>query len=250
MEKTVEILGIPFSNMTLNETTDFLEKHLEEEQSKLLHLITINPEISITAQSDGEFRKIIKEADLITPDGIGIVLASKLKKVPIPERVTGFDLLQCLLQKGNQQGWRFYFLGTDEQTNNNAVKQIEKLYPNVSIVGRHHGFFTKAEEPLIIESIKISNPDILIVAMGAPYSDKWIYKYKDELLKIKVVFGVGGSLDVLAGKVKVTPEIWKKLNMEWFHRLITVPVAKGQKSRWLRQIAIPRFILQVLFKDR
>ena len=108
-------------------------------------------------------------------------------------------------------------------------------------------YFERKEESIIIESIKSSNPDILIVAMGAPYSDKWIYKYKEELLKIKVVFGVGGSLDVLAGKVKVTPEIWKKLNLEWFHRLITVPVAKGQKSRWLRQIAIPKFILQVLF---
>ncbi|ATP40743.1 glycosyltransferase [Solibacillus sp. R5-41] len=246
MNKTVEILGIPFSNMTLNETLIFLEKQINEENSKLLHLITINPEITINAQSDLEFQKIVKEADLITADGIGIVLASKIKKDPIVERVTGFDLLQRLLQKGDRQGWSFYFLGTDEQINKNAVQQIEKHYPNVLIAGRHHGFFSKEEEPQIIESIKSASPDILIVAMGAPYSDKWIYKYKEELSKVKVVFGVGGSLDVIAGKVKATPEIWKKLNLEWLHRLITVPVANGQKSRWLRQTAIPKFIFQVL----
>lgn len=137
-------------------------------------------------------------------------------------------------------------MGTDEQTNKDAVHQIEKIYPNVSIAGRHHGFFSKEEEPLIIDSIKSANPDILIVAMGAPYSDKWIYKYKEELSKVKVVFGVGGSLDVIAGKVKVTPDFWKKINLEWLHRLITVPTANGQKSRWLRQTAIPKFLFQVL----
>ena len=84
--------------------------------------------------------------------------------------------------------------------------------------------------------------------MGAPYSDKWIHKYKNELSQVKVVFGVGGSLDVIAGKVKATPEIWKKLNMEWLHRLIAVPATKGQKSRWLRQSAIPKFVFQTIIK--
>lgn len=245
MNKTVEILGIPFSSMTLDETTDYLEQHIEQ-HSELFHLITINPEITITAQSDTQFQNIIHEADLITPDGVGIVLASKLKKSSISERVTGFDLLHQLLNKGNKRNWSFYFLGTDEQTNKNAVREIEKLYPNVTIAGRHHGFFSKEEEPQILEAIKRSNPDILIVAMGAPYSDKWIYKHKENLSKVKVVFGVGGSLDVIAGKVKVTPQIWKKLNLEWLHRLITVPAAKGQKSRWRRQTAIPKFIFQVI----
>ncbi|WP_228275831.1 WecB/TagA/CpsF family glycosyltransferase [Gracilibacillus oryzae] len=199
-------------------------------------------------QSDSQYKKIMDQADLITPDGIGIVLASRRKKDPVPERVTGFDLLHQLLEKGNYHGWSFYFLGTDEETNAKAVKEIEQKYPNVTIAGRHHGFFSKEEEAGIIDEIKQTKPDVLIVAMGAPYSDKWIYQHKQELSDVQVVFGVGGSLDVIAGKVQATPEIWKKLNMEWLHRLITAPAAKGQKSRWLRQTAIPKFIYYILMK--
>ena len=248
MNNIVRILGIPFSKMTLNETTDLLEKHIQEKQSELFHLITVNPEISITSQSDTEFKQIIDDANLITPDGIGIVMASKIRRQPIKERVTGFDLLYKLLEKGNEHGWSFYFLGTDEDTNKRAVEEIRNLYPNVSIVGRQHGFFSKEKESSIVSSINKLKPDILIVAMGAPRSDKWIYTYKSDLNQVKLVFGVGGSLDVIAGKVKPTPEIWKKLNLEWLHRLITVPVAKGQKSRWLRQSVIPKFIYQVILK--
>jgi N-acetylglucosaminyldiphosphoundecaprenol N-acetyl-beta-D-mannosaminyltransferase len=248
MNNIVRILGIPFSKMTLDETTDLLEKHIQEKQSELFHLITVNPEISITSQSDKEFKQIIDDANLITPDGIGIVMASKIRRQPIKERVTGFDLLYKLLEKGNEHGWSFYFLGTDEDTNKKAVEEISHLYPNVSIVGRQHGFFSKEKESSIVSSINKLKPDILIVAMGAPRSDKWINTYKSDLNQVKLVFGVGGSLDVIAGKVKPTPVLWKKLNLEWLHRLITVPVAKGQKSRWLRQSVIPKFIYQVILK--
>jgi N-acetylglucosaminyldiphosphoundecaprenol N-acetyl-beta-D-mannosaminyltransferase len=246
MSPTVNILEIPFSKLTLHETVTTLEEHINNEHTSLFHLITINPEISLMSQSDKEFKQIINQADLITPDGIGIVLASRLKKDPIPERVTGFDLLQQLLEKGNKQDWSFYFLGTDEQTNAKAVEEIKKQYPNITIAGRHHGFFSKEEETFIINDIKQSKPDVLIVAMGAPHSDKWIFQNKSELSEVSVVFGVGGSLDVMAGKVKATPDIWKKFHMEWLHRLLTVPVAKGQKSRWLRQTAIPKFIYYVI----
>ena len=200
----------------------------------------------MTAQTDNAFKQIIDEAQLITPDGIGIVLAAKLQKKQIKERVTGYDLLLRLLEKGNQQQWSFYILGTDEHTNQMAVAQIKRRYPNVKIAGRHHGFFSKDEEPSIINTIKHTNPDVLIMAMGAPYSDKWLDKHKESLSNIKVAFGVGGSLDVIAGKVKETPQIWKSMNLEWLHRLLTVPAAKGQKSRWRRQVAIPKFLLAVL----
>ncbi|MEH7306351.1 WecB/TagA/CpsF family glycosyltransferase [Neobacillus drentensis] len=249
MENVVTILGIPFSKMTLNETIIMLEEQLQKENTNLFHLITVNPEMAITSQSDIDFRKVIEEADLITPDGIGIVLASRRKRNRIPERVTGFDLLHTLLEKGNKYGWSFYFLGTDEYTNKKAVEEIKHLYPNVIITGRHNGFFSREEEPFIISSIKKSKPEILIVAMGAPFSDKWIFKNKQDLSQVKVVFGVGGSLDVIAGKVKATPKLWKRLNLEWLHRLITVPVAKGQKSRWVRQSAIPKFIYQSIIRN-
>lgn len=242
------ILGIPFSKLTMDETLARLTEHVQHTQSKLFHLITVNPEIAIARQTDPQLQTIIREADLITPDGIGIVLASKRNGDPVPERVTGYDLLLRLLDEGNRHGWSFYFLGTDEETNRKAVETINRLYPGVRIAGRHHGFFTEAEEPSIVTQIREAKPDILIVAMGAPYSDKWIYKHKTNLSQVKVVFGVGGSLDVIAGKVKPTPDVWKKLNLEWLYRLVSVPAAKGQKSRWRRQTALPKFVYRAILR--
>jgi N-acetylglucosaminyldiphosphoundecaprenol N-acetyl-beta-D-mannosaminyltransferase len=194
----------------------------------------------VQIQEDPELKKISLEADLITPDGVGIVFASKLKRDPVPERVTGYDLLLESLVKGNQKEWSFYLLGSDEEVNKKASELIIKDYPNVKIVGRHNGYFKKEEESKIIEAIRSSNPDILIVALGSPLADKLIYKYKNEL-NAKVVFGVGGSLDVIAGKVKPTPEIWKKLNLEWLHRRITQPSRKERQKK-LKVFAYRAFI--------
>lgn len=248
MTGTVSILGVPFSKLTLNETIRDLTEHIQSGEPKLFHLITANPEITIRSQSDELLRTIIHEADLVTPDGIGIVLASRRKGDPITERVTGYELLLELLAQGNKLGWSFYFLGTDERTSCKAVEKINQLYPNVRIAGRHNGFLTQEEEPSIVAEIQDAQPDFLIVAMGAPYSDKWVYKHRHELTQAKVVFGVGGSLDVIAGKVKPAPPIWKKLNLEWLHRLLFAPVSKGQKSRWRRQLVIPKFVYQAIIR--
>ena len=248
MAGTVSILGVPFSKLTLHETTLHLTEHIQSGEPKLFHLITANPEITITSQSDELLRTILHEADLITPDGIGIVMASRRKGDPIAERVTGYELLLELLAQGNRLGWSFYFLGTDEVTSCKAVETITHLYPNVKIAGRHNGFLSKEEEPSIVAEIQRAQPDFLIVAMGAPYSDKWVYKHKQALSQVKVVFGVGGSLDVIAGKVKPAPPLWKKFNLEWLHRLLFAPVAKGQKSRWRRQIVLPKFVFRAIIR--
>jgi N-acetylglucosaminyldiphosphoundecaprenol N-acetyl-beta-D-mannosaminyltransferase len=113
-------------------------------------------------------------------------MASRRKGDRITERVTGYELLLELLAQGNKLGWRFYFLGTDEHTSCKAVEKITKLYPNVKIAGRHNGFLTKEEEPAIVAEIQHAQPDFLIVAMGAPYSDKWVYKHKPDLTQVKV----------------------------------------------------------------
>lgn len=248
MDNQTTILGVPFSKRTLQETTLHLTEHIESDRHKLFHLITANPEIVIVSQSDEQLRAIIQEADMITPDGIGVVIASRWRGDRIPERVTGYDLVLQLLERGNRSAWRFYLLGTDEETNRRTAEIIATRYPNVQIVGRHHGFYTELEEKSILAELEQAKPDVLFVAMGAPYSDKWIHKHKTALASVKVAFGVGGSLDVIAGKVKRAPLIWQKLNLEWLYRLFTVPVAKGQKSRWRRQSALPKFIYRAMIR--
>lgn len=230
MDNQVNILGISFSKLKLKETVELIINKVEENRDRTFHIITANPEIAIQIQEDPELKKISLEADLITPDGVGIIFASKLKRNPIPERVTGFDLLLKLLKVGNEKRWSFYFLGAEEVVNKKMAEHVTSNYPNVKIAGRHHGFFKEQEEKKIIEDIEHSKPDILIVALGSPLADKWIYKYKNRI-PAKVTLGVGGSLDVITGKVKRTPEVWKKLKLEWLHRRIIMPSRKERQKR-------------------
>ena len=244
MEKYATVMGVKFPKMTLDQTIEVLTDVIEEKRSELFHVITVNPEIVIACQKDTSLRSIVDQAGLITADGIGIVMVSRLKGGSLPERVTGYDTLLRLLDSGNQKKWSFYFLGADPITNEKVSEVISKKYPDLSILGRHHGFFNQDEEGKIVEEIASLNPDILVVALGAPYAERWIHKYKPRL-NAKIAIGVGGSLDVIAGKVKETPESWKKLNIEWLYRLIQQP------SRWKRQLILPRFAIRaLLYRDR
>jgi N-acetylglucosaminyldiphosphoundecaprenol N-acetyl-beta-D-mannosaminyltransferase len=246
MDNLVNILGIEFSKLNLKETVDLIDSKVSKSSNNIFHLITANPEIAVQIQEDRELKKISLEADLITPDGVGIVFASKLKGNRVQERVTGYDLFLECLKVGNEKGWSFYLLGSDREVNRKASEYIIKNYPNVKIAGRHHGYFKKEDDNKIVQDIRNSEPDILIVALGSPLADKWIYKHKSEL-STKVVFGVGGTLDTITGKTKPTPEIWKKLNLEWLHRRITQPSRKERQKK-LKVFAY-RVLVEAIRKD-
>ncbi|SFJ24009.1 N-acetylglucosaminyldiphosphoundecaprenol N-acetyl-beta-D-mannosaminyltransferase [Paenibacillus sp. UNC496MF] len=242
----VNILGVPFSKMTLSDTVKLIQAKLAADaraETKPFHLITANPEIVMAAKGQPELRRIVEEADLITPDGIGVVLAAKWQGTRIPERVTGYDMLIRLLEGAAASGFSLYVLGADEETNAKAVDIIKAKYPGVEIAGRHNGFFKGDQENEIVADIARKRPDLLIVALGAPNAEKWIYKHKSRL-NAKVAFGVGGSLDVIAGKVKRAPVVWQKLNVEWLYRLLKQP------SRWRRQLVLPKFALTILTTRR
>lgn len=244
MENSSKIMGIPVPKITMNETVDIITGVIAERKPELFHVVTLNPEITMSCQHDQQLRSIINEAGLLTADGIGIVMVSRLKGNPLPERVTGCDLLLKLLETGNRNKWSFYLLGADEATSTKAAEVINRIYPNVTILGRHHGFFDQKEDARIVEDIGALSPDILVVALGAPHAERWIHKYKNKL-HVRVAIGVGGSLDIIAGKVKRAPAIWQKLNVEWLFRLVNQP------SRWRRQLILPRFAIRaILFKEK
>ncbi|MDR6549144.1 WecB/TagA/CpsF family glycosyltransferase [Paenibacillus qinlingensis] len=239
-EKYAKVMGVDFPKITLERTIEILSDVIQENRAELFHVITVNPEITMACQKDMSLRSIIDQAGLITADGIGIVMVSRLRGGNLPERVTGYDTLLKLLDSGNQKKWSFYFLGADPLTSEKACEVIREKYPNLIIAGRHHGFFNSSEEEQIVEEIGMLKPDILVVALGAPYAERWIHQFNTQL-HAKIAIGVGGSLDVIAGKVKETPEIWKRLNLEWLFRL------KQQPSRWKRQLILPRFAIRALF---
>lgn len=232
-----EILNVPFDTLTNKESLNKLLVHLNEDKNHIV--ITPNPEIVIEANRDNDFMKIIKEADLVIPDGIGVVIASKLNKIKIKERVAGYDLTQNLFEKIKKTGHTVYFFGGAKGVALIAKEKMELMHKGLKIIGVSDGYFNEEREKIIIEEIKKLKPDILLIGLGAPKQEKWIYKNKD-ILPVKVSICVGGSFDGMSGTVKRAPVIFQKMGLEWFYRLIKQP------SRIIRMMRLPLFMILVI----
>jgi len=232
----VKILGIPFITKRFNDMVDLIVDRIITKEKTFI--VTANPEIVMHSKKNPDYFKAVQSANYIVPDGHGIILASKLLNTPLPERVTGFDLTVKLLELSNQNQWKVYLLGGTEEVNAAAAANIEKRYPHLRLVGRHHGFFDWKEDriPDEIQSLK---PDIVLVALGVPRQELWTVNHIDRFQQ-GIFIGVGGSIDVLAGTVKRAPKIWQALKIEWLYRLVKQP------SRWRRMLALPEFVMEVL----
>ena len=230
------ILTIPFLHTTMKEMVERLDNLIEKQQKTFV--VTANPEIVLAAYEDERYKKVVAKADYIVADGIGVVKAAQLLGTPLPERVAGFDLFLALLQKANEKHLRVYLLGGKPEVLERVKVEINKSYPNVQIVGAHHGFFDWHDQTIEAE-IQAQKPDMVFAALGFPRQEKWIAE-KFDLFEKGMFMGIGGSFDVLAGEVKRAPEIWQKLNIEWLYRLVKQP------TRWKRMLALPRFALIIL----
>lgn len=241
MQSKVRVLNVSINAVTMAEAVNQVEKMIfVGHQTKRPHLVaTANAEMVMQAQQDFELANILKIADLVVPDGAGVVWAARQKGQTVPERVAGFDLAQKLFALSAIKGYRLFFLGSSPEVIHKAKDKAEKLYEGIKVVGTHHGFFTKADEANIIQQIRQKQPDILFVALGVPKQEKWIYRHLMEL-QIPVSIGVGGTFDVMAGVMKRAPLWMQKLNLEWSYRLIKQPQRIG------RMMALPKFVYQVL----
>lgn len=235
-DKFVSILGVNFINTNMKDMVERMEQRMLNNQKGFV--VTANPEIVMKALEDPTYKKYVEKADYVTADGIGVVKGAQILGKPLPERVAGYDLMRNLLAVLNQQKLKLYMLGAQEETIEKAVQTIKVEYPDLEIAGYHHGFF-HWEDPAIINEIKETQPDLILVALGMPRQEKWIAEHIDKVDK-GVFIGVGGSFDVIAGTVKRAPEVWQKLNLEWFYRLLKQP------SRWRRMLALPHFALKVV----
>ncbi|MDI3518443.1 MULTISPECIES: WecB/TagA/CpsF family glycosyltransferase [Caldanaerobacter] len=231
------IFGVPIHRVTMNEAVEILKGYLKEDR---IHIVaTPNAEIIMMAQKDEEYKKILNETNLNVPDGSGVVFASKVFNKPLKERVAGFDLMMEFVKWASHKDVSIYLLGAKPEVVEKAQSNLKNLYPSLKIVGFHHGYFNEKEEENIIEDINKRAAQVLFVALGAPKQEKWIYKNKEKL-KVKIAMGVGGSFDVIAGKAKRAPEIYRKLGLEWLYRLIQEP------WRYKRMSALPKFAFKVL----
>lgn len=232
----ISVLGVKFDNVNMAEAVDKCKKFIKGDKGNLV--VTPNPEIVMRAKEDEDFKKIINEAELVIPDGIGIIKAGNILGTPLKERVAGYDLICNLLEEGKDGSISFYFWGSKPGYAEEAKQKMEEKYPNIKILGTHTGYFKDDEEIKIIEEIRKLKPDVLLVGTGAPKQEKIINKYKKEGF-FKVGIGCGGSIDVLAGRVKRAPKIFIKMHLEWFYRLLKQP------SRWKRMLVLPQFMKEV-----
>lgn len=236
--KTVDILGVTFGNVSPSQAVDTICGYFDDEKKHMV--FTPNPEMVMLAGKDQEFKQVLNSSDMNIPDGIGIVYASRIKKNPIKERVAGYDTVQAVFDKMKTQGKTAYFFGGAPGVTDAAKAEMEKKHQGLKVVGCANGYFDENREKEIIEEINNLKPDLLLVGIGFPKQEKWIAAHLDSL-NIKVAIGVGGSFDVMSGRVKRAPDIFIKLGLEWFHRLITQP------SRFVRMLQLPLFMLKVIF---
>ena len=208
-------------------------------------IVTPNSEIIVNATKDPELKRMIEQADLVIPDGIGLVYASRIMGVPLEHRVTGIDFLEAILGYLEETGQTIFFLGSKPGDAENlgiaemAVEKMKEKYPGLKVAGTHHGYFKEPDEQGIVDAINSSGADFLCVAMGSPKQEKFVARYRKEL-NIKGAIGVGGSLDVWAGTLKRAPEFYRNHGLEWLYRLIQEP------SRYKRMAALPLFMIKVV----
>jgi N-acetylglucosaminyldiphosphoundecaprenol N-acetyl-beta-D-mannosaminyltransferase len=233
----VKVLDVGIHKVTMSEAVKMAESFIAQ---KTPHLIaTANAEMVMLAQEDQELSAILNRADLVVPDGAGVVWAARHRGHNMPERVAGFDLTQKLFAEAALKGYRIYMFGGAPGIVEKAKVSAEQKYKGIQIVGTHNGFFCSADEPEIIKNIIASKPDILLVALGVPKQEKWLQQNL-AILNIPLSIGVGGTFDVMAGNVRRAPVWMQKANIEWLYRLLSQP------QRAIRMIALPRFMFRVL----
>lgn len=235
---TEYILGIKVSNLTIDDICKDVVSAIKNNQK--LFIASINPEISMVAVEDNNIKKILNNATHNLPDGIGIVMASKILKGNIKQRVAGIDCAEALCKTAQKNNFNIFLYGAKNGVAEKAKENLQKKYPGLNIVGVINGYEEDNEK--IIKEINSSKANIVLVALGGQKQEKWIYENMDKV-NAQVFQCVGGSFDVFSGNSKRAPKIMQKMGIEWLFRLIKEP------RRFRRQAKIPKFV-HLVFKSR
>ena len=242
IKEPVKILDVPVHPLTMGEAVSVLEESITSGEQAFV--VTANAEIIMMCQEDADYKRIVsQDAQLVLPDGAGAVWAGRHLGYKIPERVAGFDLYCQLLDKAAQKGYKAFFFGGSPGIAEAAKAKSEELYPGVQVVGCRNGYFKEEESQAIIDEINASGADMLFAALGAPKQEKWLVRYREQL-KPKILMGIGGSFDVFAGKMERAPKWMQDASLEWLFRLYKQP------SRFMRMMALPKFVLKVVFSGK
>ena len=245
MEK-INIRGVNFDNVTPDEAIKAAEGYIERGEQCVV--FTPNSEIVQMAIENEDFKNLINSAELIIPDGAGVVLASKILKKPLKGKVAGCEFAETLVKNSAEGKYKIFFYGSKPTTDEGlsvaelANKKMGERY-GFEASGTSHGYVKPDGYDELIEKINNSGADILFVCLGVPMQEKWIYENRNKL-NCKLIVGLGGTLDVFAGTVKRAPNAFVKLNLEWFYRLLKEPRRIG------RMMKLPKFIFGTIISKK
>jgi N-acetylglucosaminyldiphosphoundecaprenol N-acetyl-beta-D-mannosaminyltransferase len=229
----IEILGTGFDAVDLEEAT---RRVVSLAASPGPHLVvTANVEMVMLARRAPDVRRILRSASLVVADGVGVVWGSRQLGRPLPARVPGIELAERLCREAAARGWRVYLLGGASGVAHAAAARLRVRYPGIAIAGHASGYFGAEEEGSVIAAIRDAAPRVLLAGLGFPRQERWLARNLTALAA-PVAMGVGGTLDVWAGRARRAPRLWQTLGLEWCYRLIREP------WRLPRQLAIPHFM--------
>lgn len=232
----VRVLNVEIDNYTMGEAIVAIENLIDNQGPHLV--VTANSEMIMMANKDPLLAEIIRKADVVVPDGAGVVWASRVLGSPLKERIPGIELMENLLEKATEKKWRVFFLGGKPGVAELAAQKMVQKYPGLNIVGCHHGYFDRTAEEVVVSTLVESKPHLLFIGLGVPRQEKWA-ALRLAQVKVPVAMGVGGSFDVLAGVSKRAPKWMQNMSLEWFYRLLREP------RRIKRMSVLPLFVLYV-----
>jgi N-acetylglucosaminyldiphosphoundecaprenol N-acetyl-beta-D-mannosaminyltransferase len=237
--KRVQVLDLWVDPIDMGQAVERIKGFLEEGQ-RPHSVFAVNPEKNFSVPRDPLLYSIFKAADLLIPDGISVVLATRFLYGLRFSRVAGMDLMHRICGLAAESGRSVFLYGSKEKVNWKAAAELTKLYPDLTIAGRSHGYVPEEEMSDLIARINASGADILFLGLGSPKQEQWYAMHKNELKTVKVCQGIGGTLNTISGDVKRAPEFWQRHCVEWLYRLITDP------RRIKRQKVLPIFAAKVL----
>lgn len=237
----LELLGAPVDALTMNGVLDLADAAIERREPLLVGVV--NAAKLVQMRHNAELRQAVLDADVTLADGMSVVWAARLLGRPLPERVTGIDLMLRLLERAHRHRRRVYFLGATATVLGRVVERVRREYPDLCVAGSRHGYFTEAEESAAAAEIAGARPDILLVAMSSPRKERFLARWQ-ALRSVPVCHGVGGSFDVYAGLVRRAPAGWQRLGLEWLYRLLQEP-----RRMWRRYLVTNTLFVVLLARQ-
>jgi N-acetylglucosaminyldiphosphoundecaprenol N-acetyl-beta-D-mannosaminyltransferase len=237
----VELFSCPMDVATMDETVAWIGSRIESRQ--FTQHVVVNVAKLVHMQTDADLASSIRGCDIVNIDGMGVVWGARLMGVPVEERVAGVDLFERLLQMAAERGLPIFLLGATDPVVTRVAAVVSERYPALQIAGHHHGYFWDNEEN-VVEMIRRSGARLLFVAITSPKKENFINRWKGRL-GVDFVMGVGGTFDVVAGKVRRAPSWMQRGGLEWAYRV-------GQEPRrmWKRYFTTNSKFAMMLLKAR